>query len=108
MKHFEHNRSDHEDPLPAPTWLVGFIAVVLLVVIFLGLTSIYYGAMEEELVVKDYEVEPAERLKLHEAQMVRLEGPARWERTVVDGQVTERLVIPIEDAMAKIVEEAGR
>ena len=108
---FEHNPKDHEDPLPGPTWLIGIISVVLLLVIFLGLTGLYYGTEEEETLRKAAEIEPIylEVEELRQTQLRHIEGEPGLQVTIVDGQVTDRrTLIPIELAMQKIVEEEGR
>lgn len=109
---YEHNPSDHEDPLPGPTWMIGFIGAVLMVVIVLGITALYYSAKQEEVVVKVVEAEPVELVVLRRQQEEQLHV-TRWEeREDVDpsGETVEvrSLVIPIEQAMEAVVEEQGK
>jgi hypothetical protein len=108
MEQYEHNVADHEDPLPGPTWLVGFIGVVLLNVVFLGVAALYYGAEVEGDQDKLMEIEPAELEALRAAQEARLSGPARMVKEMAAGAlVDQRIVIPIDDAMARIASEGG-
>ena len=106
-EYFEHNRGDHEDPLPGPTWLVAFIGAVLLAVVCLGVTALLYRAAEEEETEK-LAAEPAMLEAVRQSQRARITAPPHWEVTEIDNRIDERrLVIPIEDAMQKIVEESG-
>ena len=105
--YFEHNPSDHEDPLTAPTWMVGFIGVVMLLVVFLGLTALYYGAVQEEEEFKDSLI-PLQIETLRAEQLARLNAPPHLEVTVVDDEVTERrIVIPIDQAIDLVLSEEG-
>ncbi|MHC4991565.1 MAG: hypothetical protein ACYTGC_11355 [Planctomycetota bacterium] len=105
---YEHNPEDHEDPIPAATWLIGFIGAVLLVIIVLGLTSLFYGADAEELERKVLAQTPIDRDRLEQTQLAWLEGPPRRVVTQQDGEIVDdQIVIPIEDAMARVVAEMG-
>ena len=107
--YYEHNPGDHEDPLPGPTWLIGFIGVVLLVVVVLGVTALYFDTETEEATVSVLQTTPMELEELDAQQLARLEGPPRWEVEVAEGSVTaRRIVIPIDEAMERIVVEMGR
>lgn len=125
---YEHNPGDHEDPLPGPTWLVGIIGVVLLVVIVFGLTSLYYGAereLDERQEAQRFEQsrDRGEKSTSVEAltagQDAVLADPAAAlsasgrsgavrEQQWVDGRVvSSRVIIPIEDAMQIVAGENG-
>lgn len=110
---FEHNPGDHEDPLAGPTWIVAFLGAVLLAVIMLGLTALMYNAVADEEKVKVVERDPEELQTLRQQQLAQITGKPRWveERVVVPGseqeQVMQALMIPIDDAMALVVKEAG-
>ena len=109
---YEHNPLDHEDPLPGPTWMVGFIGVVLLVVVVLGITALYYGAKQEDEIVKVVEAEPIELLVMRAQQSEQLHV-TRWEeREEVDAEGNpERvraLVIPIDRAMEIVAGEHAK
>jgi hypothetical protein len=108
---YEHNPNpaDHEDPLPGPTVLMGLVGVLLLTIILLGLTALYYDTKEEEEREAVWRTAREDVLKLRQAQEALLEGPPR--RVVRDegGRAVEAIVIPVERAMELIVaEEASR
>jgi hypothetical protein len=106
---YEHNPADHEDPLPGPTWMIGFIGVVLLIVIVLGITALFHDAWQADEEVKVVDAEPVEMIALRRQQAAQLEA-MRWEEREeigLDGQPTtvRALVIPIDRAMELIVQE---
>jgi hypothetical protein len=106
---FEHNPGDHEDPVAGPTWLIGFIGVVLLVVVFLGVTSIYFDAEKAGEEYSALATVPLDLERLNQEQQAMLDGPPRWIITRVDQQEVDRqLVIPIDEAMQKIAQEMRR
>ena len=69
---FEHNPGDHEDPLTGPTWIIGFLGAVLLVVIMLGLTALYYSAAYQQEEIKIINPEPQELERLRTQQWAQL------------------------------------
>jgi hypothetical protein len=110
---YEHNPSDHEDPLTGPTWIVAFLGTVLLTVITLGLTALFYNAQaqeeEQKLILRD----PMELGNLQAHQREQITGTPRWveQQVVVEGsapQLTRSLVIPIEQAMELVAAEQSR
>src|SRR5688572_11056808 len=109
----EHNPGDHEDPLSGPTWMVAFLGAVLLAVIMLGLTALYYNAKTQEETVKVITRDPDELVKLREQQSAQIHGPSRYVEEIVtvegseEGKRERALVIPIEQAMELVVKEAG-
>lgn len=119
-EHYEHNPGDHEDPLAGPTWMVSFIGVVLLVVTFLGLTSVYYSAQVEDADAKS-SGEMTETLEAMRREQMKwlehdatLEAPFHnpaWVRTDIDGDGDygdeERIIIPIDLAIDKIAARYG-
>jgi hypothetical protein len=111
---FEHNLGDHEDPLTGPTWIVGFLGAVLLTVITLGLTALFYNAKRDEEQAKVIHRDPMELLNLQSEQHARIADPPRWvEREIrVEGsekpQVVRTLTIPIDHAMQLVVNEQGQ
>lgn len=108
---FEHNPGDHEDPLPGPTWIITFVGAVLLAVIMLGLTALLYNAQKEEEEIKLISRDPQELQDLRARQEAQIHGDPRWveEAVTLEGaqqeQVTQALVIPIEQAMELVVKE---
>ena len=108
---FEHNPdpSDHEDPLTGPSWYVGLVGGLILVVTLLGLTALYYNekAGEAQSPEKFVAKIPAELKKLRDGQRERLTSPAHREVRDEAGEQITALVIPIEDAMHLVVKELG-
>ncbi|MCI0364247.1 MAG: hypothetical protein L0Y44_10960 [Phycisphaerales bacterium] len=109
----EHNPGDHEDPLSGPTWMVAFLGAVLLAVIMLGLTALYYNANTQEETIKVITRDPDELVKLRQEQLAQIQGPPRYVEEIVpvegseEGKREKALVIPIEQAMELVVKEAG-
>ena len=104
---FEHNPQDHEDPVAGPTWLVGILGAILLVVSLLGLTALYYNVKAEELEGQVIGLERLEVLELRRQQEALLAGSPRWIKRDEQGEEIEAFIIPIERAMELVVEEAG-
>jgi hypothetical protein len=104
---YEHNPSDHEDPLTGPSWYVGLVGALLLVVTLLGLTALYYNTKTKETEEKVIAEFPIELEKLLADQEERLTGPAHREVRDEAGEQITALVIPIEDAMQLVAKELG-
>lgn len=107
MDHHEHNPGDHEDPLVGSTWMVGFLGAVLLIVIVLGLTALYYTAAGDEFERKVADQTAEEVLLLNSTQELRLTSEARREIDMLGEEEVERIVIPIDDASKLIIAEYG-
>jgi hypothetical protein len=111
---FEHNPGDHEDPLTGPTWIVGFLGAVLLTVITLGLTALFYNAQSQEEQHKVVSRDPMELQNLQAVQHEQISGEPRWvvQDVRVEGseqpQRVRTLVIPIEQAKQLVVNEQSR
>jgi hypothetical protein len=111
-EHHEHNPGDHEDPLAGPTWMIGFVGVVLLVVTVLGVAAVTYSVADREhehKVVEELGSEGTIELRvLRESQLARLAGPPRRELRDHPERPggEECLVIPIDDAIDRWVEGA--
>ena len=98
----EHNLEDHEDPLPGPSWMIGILGTILLVVIVLGLSAMYYDAysrVENQAVITAM---PQELLDLNAEQQKRLDTA---HKDIFDEEIA--LVIPIEKAMELVADEYG-
>jgi hypothetical protein len=119
MHQAEHNVGDHEDPVAGPTWMVSVIGVILLVVIFLGLTALYYNYANSEAATKVLDRAAADFEAVNAAQRARIHGEARWQQRdaeIVDDAGTgdgpppmeDHLTIPIEQAMQAVVQEYGK
>lgn len=98
----EHNPHDHEDPLPGPSWMVGILGTILLVVIVLGLTALFYDANNRIINEVVITAVPQELLDLKALQQERLD---KAHLDIFDEEIA--LVIPIEQAMELVVEEFG-
>ncbi len=103
--HFEPNPDDHEDPAASSTWLVGFIGAVLLIVMMLGVTALYYNVKADRVDVKVVQVDVDEPKDLRDSQERRLTDSAHWEERDDGGEIVRQLVIPIERAMALVAAE---
>ena len=104
---FEHNPGDHEDPLPGPSYLVGLVGAVLLIVIFLGVTALFFNADSDEITRKVIDRDPAELDALRAQQQALLTGPPHWEKYTENDKPQTALVIPLEQAMQLTVKEFG-
>ena len=111
---FEHNPGDHEDPLAGPTWIIGFLGAVLLAVIGLGLTALYYNAQHKEEEAKIVKRDPLELEHLRAMQLAVIDAKPHWreEMEKVEGKNDEQKVralsIPIDHAMELVVQESGK
>ncbi len=99
---FEHNPDDHEDPAAGPIWLVAGLGTFLFIVTVLALTALYYNQLNMEVDSKEISAPNQEIEDLRAEQQTRLAEPHldQFEDEIA-------LVIPIERAMEKIVEEYG-
>lgn len=100
--------ADHEDPLSAPTWVVGIVGGVIFVACVLGVSGLLYdllGVRRGEVVLDATQGKPVDRLT--EAQLARLEGPARRELRPDSPEGDASIVIPIEDAMQLLIEDSN-
>ena len=108
MEYYEHNPGDHEDPVAGPTWLMGIIGAVLLVVIIFGLTAMYYNAQGEQSRAQRYDRDPFELREYKQQQAQLLHGEPRWVTEQANEQQVRRRVIPIDEAMDLLVQQSGR
>lgn len=105
---FEHNVGDHEDPLTGPTWIVGFLGAVLLAIVGLGLTALYYNADKRMVDQKIVEQTYPEFENLKAEQLAKLQGPPRKVEVMENDTKVGTVVIPIEDAMRIYAERAAK
>lgn len=101
MEYYEHNPGDHEDPVSGPTWLMGLVGTILLVVIIFGLTALYYNAYARQLEMQVVDRDPYELREYREEQQALLAGETRPD---ADAQ---RDVISIEQAMQRMAQQAS-
>jgi hypothetical protein len=99
---YEHNPGDHDDPKPGLTWLLGLLGALLLVVVVLGVTALYFNVKAE--VFQRQVVSPPSRevLDLRARQEALLDGG--WVEVQRQGEAVRIYTIPIEQAMEIVVE----
>lgn len=108
MEYYEHNPGDHDDPVAGPTWLTALVAVVLFLVIIFGVTAMFYSVQLEEVRVKLLDREPLQLQLYRQEQQQLLAGEPHWVEETVGDQVIRRYVIPIDQAMDRVIEEYAR
>lgn len=104
---FDHNLGDHDDPVAGPTWFLGLVGAVLMVVTVLGLTALYYNMKAGEVEVEVIDQPRLDVLELRRQQEQLLAGPPRRVTRDEQGKTVEALVIPIQQAMELVVEESN-
>lgn len=102
---YEHNPGDHEDPLAGPTYIIGLLGAVLLVVIVMGVTAVFFNADKEQIVEKVVIRDPAELEALRTRQQALLHAPPHWETYVENDKPVKALIIPINQAMELTAKE---
>ena len=105
---YEHNQGDHEDPLPGPTWIVSIVGTVLLVVIILGVTALFFNADTREIDVKVMTQQYQQYQSLRNEQLAKISGSPRIVEVIENDRKIETIVIPIERAMALYASRAGQ
>jgi len=102
-----HSLTDREDPAAGPTWVIGLVGVLLLVVAILVVAAVMYRSLALEFEQKVSAQAPEELEALRREQTARLTDPPRWEIRPDSGEGGRSLVIPIEQAMEAFVEETA-
>jgi hypothetical protein len=102
---FDHNPDDHDDPRAVPIWYLGLVGVVLMVVIVLGLTAVYYNVKAEVYADQVLRRTYREVQDLRAGQEALLAGGTV--EVEVQGETVRKNTMPIEDAMRLVVEAAG-
>ena len=104
---FEHNPQDHEDPTAGPTTIVGALGALVLTASLMLLTALYYNVKAGQFTESVVD-EPVEAVvKLHEQQEALLVGPPHWVERDENGKKVKAYVIPIEQAMQIVADEAN-
>lgn len=89
--------------------MVSIVGIILLVVIFLGLTALYYNFANSEVAERVIGRATVEVDELNAAQHARIEGSPHWESRQVEGAdegvMDDHLIIPIDRAMQLVVDE---
>ncbi len=95
------NIDDHEDPDYLATWAIGIGGSFLMITTVAIACGIYYRASTTESLDKSVNIQYEERNMAQAAQQATLEESAHWvrESDPTSGETTDRLVIPIDDAM---------
>lgn len=104
---YEHNPGDHDDPLPGPTYILTILGSVLLGVVVLGVTALFFNADERMVLDKTQLAKYPQFEDLKTEQLAKIEGPARKVEVNENDKIVEAVVIPIEVAMQKIAERAA-
>ncbi|MDP7008876.1 MAG: hypothetical protein QGI78_04820 [Phycisphaerales bacterium] len=92
--------NDHEDPDGWGTWAIGIGGSFLMIATVLIASGVYYRSLMTEAEVKNINVTFEQRDMIMASQQAVLEESAHWVRHHSDsGEPTDRLVIPIDDAM---------
>jgi len=94
---------ERDDPAPGMTWTVGIIGAILLVVAVAVVILIYRAVSHDQRMAKQISPAPRELTMLRAEQEARLGAEAHWE---IRTEGERSLVIPIEQAMETVVEEA--
>jgi hypothetical protein len=102
-----HSLTDRDDPAAGPTWVIGLIGVLLLVVAILVIAAVTYRSLTLEFEQKVSAQAPQELEELRREQTARLTDPPRWEIRPGSGEGERSLVIPIEQAMKAMAEETA-
>ncbi len=104
----EHNTEDHEDPTSGPLWIIGACSCVVFIAVFFALTALYYQINRVEYGGKVVSIENQDRQVVIEAQEFLRNQEARWgQYTDAQDQSQQRLEVPIDHAIATIVQQYG-
>ena len=104
---YEHNPGEHDDPTAGFTWLIGLVGVLLLVVIILWVTALYYNVKAGIFQRQVVNAPRLELLELRRPQEALLAGPPRSIERDEQGETVRAYIIPIEQAMEIVVREAA-
>ncbi|MDY7110405.1 MAG: hypothetical protein SYC29_17385 [Planctomycetota bacterium] len=102
-----HILTDRDDPAAGPTWVIGLIGVLLLVVAILVTAALMYNSLAREFEQKVGAEAHRELEALRRDQTARLTDPPRWEIRPDSGEGERSLVIPIEQAMEAMAAETN-
>lgn len=105
--HHDHHalQGDYEDPLAAPTWVIGIAGTAILIALILGVTALAYAMRSSEAQRISVRQPVVQLENLRAAQQSRLEaGPHRELRNdSPEGEAS--IVIPLSQAMQLTAEE---
>jgi hypothetical protein len=105
-----HGHDEHHsvDPDSKSTWLIGFVGGALFVATCLALTALFYAVKTESVHDQVIKQTSSELEAIRKAQVAQLNGPPRREMRLINGEQTMVAVIPIDQAMETVVQEARR
>ena len=96
---------DHDDPEPGATWFIGLAGAIVFTALVLGLSVLYYGTDKEQVDHVVVDRSSAELTRHLAEQTAKLQEYGRYKYTDPDGKTSDRVRIPIEEAMAIVVKE---
>ena len=104
-----HLTQEQEDPNCWATWAIGIGSAFLMITTVAIACGIYYRAATSESLDKNINIRYDQKYMVQEAQRAVIEETAHWvsEQDSSSGEVFDRLVIPIHDAMNIIAENAN-
>ena len=102
---YEHNVGDHEDPLPGPTWIISILGSVLLAVVVLGVTALFFNADTRMIDAKVVDADYAHMQEMKETQLAAIDAPPHRKEVVENEQTVANIVIPIDLAMKVYAEQ---
>lgn len=96
-----HLSQEQEDPNCWATWAIGIASSFLVISTVAFACGIYYRAATTEALEKSINIRYDQKHTVQAEQRAVIEESAHWvrERDPSSGEVIDRLVIPIEDAM---------
>jgi hypothetical protein len=106
--HGEHNPGDHEDPLPGPTWIISILGTVLMAVVGLGVTALFYNADTRMVDAKVVNADYTHVEQVKQVQLAAIEGPPRKKEVLENEQKVETIIIPIDRAMEIYANRAAK
>ena len=104
-----HLTQEQEDPNCWATWAIGIGSAFLLISTVAFACGIYYRAATTEALDKNINIRYDQKYMVQAAQRAGIEEAAHWirEKDASSGEVSDRLVIPIDDAMNIIAGNAN-
>ncbi|MAD19883.1 MAG: hypothetical protein CMJ52_06635 [Planctomycetaceae bacterium] len=99
-------RSQMDDPEPGATWFLSLVSLVLMVVVVLASVAMYFGFAEGEIDRKIVDRPTVELQKLRLSQEEQLTEYQRYEVEDAEGNMVERIRIPVSRAMELVVADS--
>lgn len=104
-----HFTAEQEDPNSWATWAIGIGSSFLVITTVAIACGIYYRAATTESLDKNINIRYDKRHAVQETQRAVLEESPHWvrEQDPSSGELRDRLVIPIDDAMNIVAENTN-